>query len=167
MKLVLIFFSFFFAQYSLAQKDTLLHKNNVFIELAGTSVFWSINYERNLIHFGDFKFNARAGLSMMNLYDFELKFNPNLTLPTSLQILYGKKQHNLELGTSLIANRISFLDSETLEKETDVKLSGGLILGYRFHKEKSRMNYRVFYSPLWEYFQSYKHWGGLSVGVSF
>ncbi len=167
MRLLLILFSVFITLNISANGDSTVYKNHVFLETAGTSVFWSLNYERDLGIVNQFQFKGRVGFSFMNLYDFERKFNPNLTFPLSLQVLYGKEKHFIEVGASFVPSTVSFFNANTLSKETALNLSSGGIVGYRFHKKGNRMNYRIFYAPLWEYFKSYKHWGGASVGVSF
>ena len=167
MRLILFMFSFIYVLNVSANGDSTVYKNHVFLEAAGTSMFWSLNYERDLVTFKQFQLKGRIGFSFMNLYDFERKFNPNLTFPLSLNVLYGNEKHFIEVGAALVPNTVSFFNADILAKETVLKLSGGGIVGYRFHKKGKRMNYRIFYAPLWEYFESYKHWGGASRGVSF
>jgi hypothetical protein len=167
MRFLIILISLLFSLNVFANGDSAVFRNNVFLETAGTSMFWSLNFERGLGVVKNFQFKGRVGFSFMNLYDFERKFNPNLTFPISLQVLYGKENHFIEVGTSLVTSTVSYFDADELAKKTDLNLSVGGIVGYRFHKKGTRMNYRIFYAPLWEYFQSYKHWGGASVGVSF
>lgn len=165
-----LFFFFFLATAFVSAKEVAIEKrenHHVFLECAGTSMFWSLNYEFQMLRYESFQFKPRVGFSFMNAFDFERKFNPNWTIPISFNCTYGRRNHHVEVGSSITASLNYFYNVNSKVKDYEWNVSSGFIAGYRYQNPDKKMVYRVFYSPIWEYFQHYRHWGGASVGFKF
>jgi len=155
-----------------AQRDTLV-KNAVYIEALGIGGLGSINYEHFVFEKNRFIIGVRLGLSTYRITDFRNKFNPDVIIPISVNFLYGTK-HKLEIGLgNTYTNTVhAGLD---LSPERETAIHGNAYIGYRLQfltkkpilKNINGFVIRIGYSPLFEYFRSVRHWGGLSFGITF
>lgn len=153
--------------HSFAQSDTSLPaKNSIYLEAAGTGGFGSINYERLVASKNKWQMALRSGLSTYNLRDFTNAFNPDLVLPMSLLGRYGKN-HHFELGFGHTTTFIVQTNQSTWKPERTAHLHAHLILGYRYQKEQGGPMVRLSYTPLLEFYNHLRHWGGISLGHAF
>ncbi|MEO9217767.1 MAG: hypothetical protein ABI315_04240 [Bacteroidia bacterium] len=148
----------------MSQPDTLhAFNNSVYVEALGIGGYGSLNYERILFSKNKLKLAVRLGASTYHVMDYRLKFNPDIILPISLNALFGNR-HLIEMGlgqtiTSLVSA------NEFRKAERNNNLHATFNIGYRY--EKSRMLFRICYSPIIEYYNSIRHWGGISFGYRF
>lgn len=140
--------------------------NAVYIEALGMGGYGSVNYERLLFYQKKMHLGLRLGIGTYRLRDFEMNFNPDLTVPFSIHAYYGKT-HHIEIGagqtfTSIV--RASALDFAVERKSS---LSSNFLLGYRYQKSSGGLLFRLNYSPIVSSNEAFKHWYGLSVGYAF
>lgn len=93
-------------------------KNFVYVELGGTAVLYSINYDRTVARGESFKLNARIGFATL------LKEEPYI-IPLEITGNVGRNNRFFEFGPGY-----------SLTQGRDNGL-GSLRLGYRIEKEKS------------------------------
>lgn len=134
------------------------YRNNLFIELLGSSFLYSVNYERSLFRKHTSNFNLRSGIIVLNRYAA-----PNLGINYTVG-----KIHKAEFG-------LNALFTEQRFKENDFTL----IFGYRY--VKNRILIRLTYTPFFAFktnssaYQRYamsetdypifqNHYGGVSFG---
>ncbi|MDX2194878.1 MAG: hypothetical protein NW207_00540 [Cytophagales bacterium] len=71
------------------------YKNYLYIEGAGKSIYYSLNYERQCYGNDLLKINARLGTSFL-IYD--KYYESLLTINYGLSVLYGSTAHKIEIG---------------------------------------------------------------------
>lgn len=147
-----------------AQDST--HVHCVYLEAFGAGGYGSINYDRELRELGPLKLRGRVALSTLNVIDIEQRFNPDVIVPIGLSLTYGK-EHQLELGAGQTVTAIVETDLVENEKEREFGISAFLGLGYRYQPLESGFIFRLGYTPLIEFYDSFRHWGGLSIGYRF
>ena len=140
-------------------------KNNLSVEVLGAGGWWAANYERKVFTKKLAALHVRAGLGTYRFRDYELKLNPDITIPVAAHFLYGKK-HKLDLSIGQTLSNIVQLQSSTMEKKRIISLSAFAGVGYRYQSTKGLM-LRISYIPMIEYYQHFRHWAGVSVGYTF
>ncbi len=146
--------------------ETPVANNSLNIEVLGKAGYGSVNYERQFHTRGDIRFYLRAGLGTYNIYDFTGVFNPDIILPISLLVTYGIP-HGIEAGTGNIFSSIVQTDTETWGPQRFNRSSAAFSFGYRYQKQEGGFVFRIGYKPVFEFFRSFVHWGGLSFGYTF
>jgi len=147
-------------------RDRLSTKHAVYLEVLGGGGYGSLNYERFIPVKNGLRLNIRAGISTYRLRDFELKFNPDIILPFSAGIIYGKA-HSMEIGLGQTYSSVSEIDIEEFAPQRKERLSAFGIIGYRVTFRKPAIMLRIAYTPVWEFYDVLRHWAGLSFGYSF
>ncbi len=132
----------------------------LFIEGGGAGGYGSLNCELRFRMKDHFLFTRRLGLGTYKLSDFERKFNPELIVPLTFMVSYGKKQQ-VELGAGPSFSSYPMLDQ--MKKERAFLLSANFLLGYRYTTSK-RFFYRVAFTPMYEQNKQFRPWFGLSFG---
>jgi hypothetical protein len=133
---------------------------------AGPGGYWSLNYEYTIALPQQFYLSANIGFSTLHLKDFTQTFNPDLIFPVGVHLTYGKK-HRAELGIGEVFSSIVRFDATTIRAKRFLDFHSYLLVGYRYQKPTGGLLLRAFYSPLLEFNQRYRHWGGISIGYSF
>lgn len=146
---------------AVAQDSTKM--NAVYGEIGGTGVYGSVGYERFFSINDNWTVCTRIGLSTLKFFDFNGKFNPDIILPISAGILYGKR-HQAEFSFTHIITGIYEHESDP-SKTWDS--NGALTLGYRFNMKKIPLFTKVFYSPMLIRYETIVHWGGIGIGYKF
>ncbi|MDX2360985.1 MAG: hypothetical protein QNK23_09275 [Crocinitomicaceae bacterium] len=157
---------------SFAQNDSIAY-NAFYVEALGIGGLGSINYERFVFMKSKFTLGVRLGLSTHRMTDFRNKFNPDILVPISVNAMYGGK-HRIEIGVGTTYSSIVYATAEFVP-ERETAMHGNVYLGYRFQfytkkpflKNAKGFLFRIGYSPIFEYFSSIRHWGGLSFGITF
>lgn len=129
-------------------------KNNIYLELGGSGVVYSINYERIILKINRFSLNTRIGYA--TLRDF-------YAIPMTIHILVGKKR-NIENRSYLdIGSGITFINfcADCMHEKLVV-----FIFGYRFQSLNNGVMCRISYNPFIEGNQ-FHHWVGVTVGFKF
>tara|TARA_R110002111_G_scaffold228138_1_gene289618 strand:+ start:86 stop:574 length:489 start_codon:yes stop_codon:yes gene_type:complete len=150
--ILLIFFSCF----TLGQEES-TKKKSVFLELAGSGGFGSINFEQSFFHRGSLELTWRAGLSFAPV---DRNNGTGIVFPLMINALLGKSSHKVELG---LGQGITVTTRGSLFALTTA------VVGYRFQSSEKPWFYRVSYTPLISYLVDFQvqHWGGVSVGYTF
>lgn len=138
--------------------------NSVYIEVGGIGVYGSIGYERLFPVTSKWTLGGRVGLSTLNFIDFRGKFNPDLILPITASIYFGKT-HQAEFGLANIF--IGVNEFEDNEVHRNWSANGALIIGYRFNAKRNPIYAKCFYSPMLIEYERLNHWGGLGIGYRF
>lgn len=164
MPIKFFFILLLFSLHAISQPDTLRTFNNrVYVEAFGIGGYGSLNYERILFSKNKLKLGLRVGVSTYHLMDYRVKFNPDIILPFSVNSFYGN-HHQLEIGVGQTVT--SLVSANELRKvERNNSLHATFNIGYRY--EKSRLLFRICYSPIIEYYNYFHHWGGISIGYRF
>lgn len=122
------------------QADRLSNKNAIYLELLGSGLFYSINYDRILITKTKLALSGRIGLSyfpITNFWDFH-----TFSIPLELNLLIGKENKYFEIGLS------SLYQQNFDEMNTSRSLFGSFRLGYRYQKNDDGLIYRIGLTPL-------------------
>jgi len=140
-------------------------KNTVYLEAGGTGGYGSLNYERLLPFKNNFHITARIGFSTIKIKDFNQKLNPDVLIPIGINAFYGLN-HKIQIGFGQVfANTVrANLQGETVRQ---TNLHTYFTIGYRYQKESSRFLFGINYTPILEFQETFRHWGGLTIGYSF
>jgi len=154
-----------FAQSGTATKS----KSSIYLELGGAAGLWSLNYDRALWEINEsFRLHARAGLGMYS--EFNGAGFPDVMVPVSGMVLWGKHTHRVEAGGGITYYNWTLRDAlstDGFSRRSD--LLGHLILGYRFQKLEGGLMFRVTYTPIINNYSNkpFEHWAGGSIGYTF
>jgi hypothetical protein len=144
-------------------------QNAVFVELLGSGLVYSINYERIL---ATVPVGLRAGASFFTYKVSQAMGSGNLTLatfPLLASYYLGVACHKLELGlgatflysvASSDANGIQYGDSGL-----GVAASG--VVGYRYLPDVRGVTFGAGFTPLVRPGKPFLPWGGVNVGYAF
>ena len=150
---------------SVAQDDNNqigIKQHSIFLELGGSGLWYSLNYDRILRTYENDAITGRIGISYFGDID-----DNAITIPVSSSYLLRIKNNYLELG-----------GGPTFLLSFDEKIAGmGLlgIIGYRHYiKKNDRWMYRITFNPFFAEYSSDKHylnwvgipWAGASIGYS-
>lgn len=139
-----------------------LRSNNWYVELGGTALFYSVNYEKFLFRTKQEQliWSARIGFGYNPI---EYRFMNALSLdkntfmvPFSSSILIGPGKDKLELGAGF-----SMLTKDLSDRE----IAPSLIAGIRVI-EVNRVTFRVNYIPVFRN-EQFLHWIGVSLGLNY
>lgn len=139
-------------------------RNTIYAELLGPGLLYSLNYDRMMTE----NLSGRIGFSMLNL-DAGKPGEPSkvnvTTIPVTLNYLYGKRNHKLELSGGLVF----ITASQKFDGVSSIEGSGSLAtagLAYRYHPVNGGLNFRLGVSPIFDN-NMFLTWGGVSLGYSF
>jgi hypothetical protein len=167
MKIVAFTFALFlFVQTTSAQTDTTTSRHILYAEGGGIGGYVSVNYENVFFSKGFFKLSARVGVGSYRMLDFQNQFNPDVIIPVALYGMVGKT-HFAEIGFGQAIASTVHVNIENLQPDRRVNLHANFSVAYRFQRAKGGLFFRLSYSPLVEYYQTFRHWGGISVGYIF
>lgn len=171
--LLFLFASFFFTFASFAQnyngdKEA---KNSVYLDIMGTGGWYSLNYERILFTKDKLDLGISSGASVTHFKDFDRRFNPDFSIPLSLNAFYGKN-HHLEVGVGSTFASVVRADEDYLaQRYLNINLT--MTLGYRYQKPGGGFLFRAAYTPIIPVYRQisengeFKNWFSLSFGYSF
>ena len=134
--------------------------NNWFIELGGTGLFYSLNYEKILYKSTKWGWTGRVGFAY-NPKDYtllnkiELEKGTFIT-PFTTSVLYGQRKEKLELGAGFTMVSRGISDRDVIPT---------FILGFRV-VEVNKVFFRVAYTPVIQD-GKYINWYGVSLGRNF
>jgi len=144
-------------------------KNSVQLELGGHGLFYSVNYERNLLNADHFKTSVQIGFSF---YPAPIDLRCRLWVPVSFNQLISHNQHHLELGLGIVFTE--FQNYGDMEGNIHYKMGLTPFLsgkaGYRYQKPDGRMQYKVLFTPLLERengITGFHPLGAVSIGYTF
>ena len=148
-------------------QNTILSKHAIVLDLGGISAFGSLNYERLLVSKNNNILTGKIGFSIFRFRDFEREVNPDLLFPLSIQYLKRKKSHHAVLGIGQIFSSVVKTSRNFNGTVRENKLSGSIVIGYRFQKRDRPFFIQASYTPIFEFYKTWWHWGGLSLGYNF
>ena len=146
---------------------TILSKHSVVLDLGGISAYGSLNYERLLFSKNNNVITGKVGFSSYRLKDFERKFNPDMIFPLSVQYLKKRNNHHAVFGIGQTLSSVVKASRDFSSTVRENKLSGSFIVGYRFQKREHPFYIQASYSPILEFYKTWIHWGGISLGYNF
>lgn len=157
--------SFFDNQYSndndtarrlIGTSQPLVQKHNLFLELAGSGGFGSLNFEWMFVKRNKFRWMLRAGISATYI---DANNGMVLVFPTMIHGVYSPKTHvhSLDFG---IGQSFSITTKGSFFVRTPISI------GYRLEPNKKRLFYRFSYTPIISNIVGFQweHWGGISIG---
>ncbi len=155
MKQATLFFLCLMPGILFAQTDSIKRKS-IFLEIAGSGGFGSVNFEKHFYKKKNIAFTWRAGLGFAPI----TKDNGiGIVFPLMINSIIGKSSHKLEFGLGqgiTITTKGSFFALTTAS------------IGYRYQRETKNWFYRVAYTPLISYILDIQiqHWAGVSIGYT-
>jgi len=170
--LLTILIVLFYSIQLFSQKDSIKKPRYqcAYLEVGGPSTIASLNYEIGLIQFEHLNINARIGFGATRFQDFNLKVNPDYTIPIGLNgtfPLFNKKKGILKVEL-MVGNTISSyvrVNSEyNPQREFDNHGFTSIGPSWTFGKGiYTRLNYCL----ILDKYKTPFHWGGLSLGYKF
>ncbi len=150
-----------------SQIDTNQTSQNVlYIEGVGIGGYGSLNYERIIPVKANLRIGLRIGISTYNITDYTTKFNPDIIIPIAINGLYGNN-HKIEFGLGQTISNIVQANHSNWKPERVTNLHANFTIGYRYQKDKGGVIFRCSYTPIIEFYEFYRHWGGISIGYDF
>ena len=195
-KTLLFLLSTFYIAALLAQDSTPIKpdtlaktgKNVIYMELLGSALFYSINYE-NVLWAKDKKvITARIGLSHGDIYN---KTIYELFAPITTSFLYGRNKSKLELGAGGLVHFNTHPYPRTRKERKNYVENGEapafsppfevfpiVVIGYRFQPKTKGIVFRTSFTPIVDRLFRYNYfviedkfpvfwWGGMSIGYIF
>jgi hypothetical protein len=136
-------------------------KNTIYLEVGGSAIVYSINYERRITDNLWWRLGASYVPEAIALVEI-------VTFPIGISYLIGKDDKHLELGfavTPTYTNSDFFTDKSN-RKEHGIII--GPIIGYRFQPKRLDVIFKLAFTPLFTTFEAkFLPFGGLSLGYSF
>lgn len=166
--IICIFFlfqcSFIMAQYDDEVETYIEPKGNNcwFIELGGSALFWSFNYEKYLYrnYNKSFTWTGRVGIgySPINyrLLNSVYLDNGSITMPFNTSMVYGKGKEKLELGLGYTLATKNLVEREIFPT---------LLAGFRVVDNNGTL-LKILYTPHYRN-EKYVNWFGVSLGRNF
>lgn len=147
-------------------------KHHLFLEALGAGGYGSVNYEYEGITLGadpnsPWHLSLNAGLGSYHFLDYERRFNPDLIVPLGINISWGD-QHRLKGGVGVIPCLIVMATPNG--KQRSLNTSFNLRLGYQYSIITAKgkgLTLGLYYTPMFEYFHYFRHWGGVQIGFLF
>lgn len=139
--------------------------HHVFLEAGGCALYGSLNYEYSILHKNKLTVASRIGIGVLNLNDFTNRFNPDIVIPLGADVFFGTI-HHVELNLINTFTSTVYANQQG-EVTRNFNLNGSLFVGYRYQKPEGRWVARAGYTPIFENYQTLKHWAGISIGYRF
>lgn len=157
--LLLLIFCFAF-NLSYSQKSDRKH-NNVFIEIGGTAIYGSINYERNFYLNDKFGSSLSIGILPINAeHLYGVDFFP--IMPMRANAFYEQNKHKYVLGFSVFPVRELTENPEKLEYF--INYNHSFFLGYRYTYPNNRFNVGFSLNPIIDSTGILIPWVGFQIG---
>ncbi|WP_159038499.1 hypothetical protein [Brumimicrobium mesophilum] len=168
MKTIVLILSFFALSFgALSQTPSFpVHPNIIYFEAGGTCGYGSLNFERLLPFKNNFQVSGRIGITTIKIQDYNQKLNPDVLIPFGLKAFYGV-EHKIQLGIGQVFANTVRSDSDTQKMVRQTNFHTYFSIGYRYQKEGARFLFGINYTPFIEFQETFRHWGGLTIGYSF
>lgn len=163
----LLFFIFCLLPFGLKSQEVSFPKHSIVLEAGGIGGYGSINYERAFYLKEKHLLSYKVGFSIFRFKDFERDLNPDLLFPISIQYNRKFNNHRSFLGVGQTVSSIVKASSDFSSKVRKTRLSLSYIIGYRFQRDNKPFFYQISYTPIFEQYKTFQHWGGISFGYSF
>ncbi len=147
--------------------------NQVFLELLGNGLLYSLNYERFLTAWNQ-RFGVRGGASFITYKISSANGAGNLVLasvPIVASWYGGSSAHKLQLGLGASALYVSAATDATGQKfsgsEEGLGIAATAVVGYRYLPRDGGFTFGIGFTPLLRSGRGFLPWGGASGGVAF
>jgi hypothetical protein len=124
-------------------QNTDIKKNALSLEIAGTGILYSFNYDRMLLINENMRFAVNIGTwyipPMPSLSDFNYMIGGTVGFST----LFGKTKHFAELGLNL-----SYINMKDIDDNVFHTLYQPIRIGYRFQKDEGGLFLRAAFMPM-------------------
>jgi len=176
-QLMIIFFSVIafsaYSQISLQDKNRVLNRNNVYLELGGSAYYYSVNYEKLIVKSNFTALFARLGLEYLPIRDADRIVH----FPLAANLLLGSKRGKLEIGVGALF-RLDFSENNVGGEgyyltDPPTRIFMAPVLGYRWHSKPNEYGeqfmMRFVFTPLlgMNVFTDtpfFVPWAGISIG---
>lgn len=135
-------------------------KNALYVELAGNSLIYSLNYDRRFSN----KISGRVGLMRAGVSGVSLT-----AFPLMVNYLLGSGNHRFEIGAGPQIFLVSVDvpgDGFSGFDEDATAIAGTATIGYRYQPTDGGFVFRIGVTPSFSQF-GFQPWGGLSLGYAF
>ncbi len=143
--------------------------NGIEVNAGGHGIFYSFGYERYLLNTKTFKLTAKCNMAY---YPPKLDLARTLWIPVTINGIYSFGKHHAELGMGLMLAKdhlnLNFKMQNTIDG--DAQLFPVFSAGYRYQKPAGRYYYKVMFTPVVEYSETFSDFyplGGLTFGYTF
>ena len=140
---------------------TAQHRKLSYIELGGSSIFGSINYDMRFSSNVNDGLGARIGFGgTFGTFDTDRIY----TAPIGVNYVYGKGRNGLLIGV----NSVLAFNGEDVKKPSDFKsVIFSADIGYRFTPKDNGLSFQATYSPLFNTVDgNMPFWIGAGIGYS-
>jgi len=137
--------------------------NSFFIELGGSGLFYTFNYERI---FGDADISLRVGFGYLHLDGTFLghAFNEeDLSVPAIASYYLGRGSHRIQIG---LGGVLLYQQADGSHEGTTTSLNVAGVLGYRYLPLDGGVNFGISFTPCFRPDLTVP-WGGVDFGVGF
>lgn len=136
--------AFFFLSFiSLKAQDTNVKKNVVNVEVAGSGIFYSFNYDRMLIIDENMRFTVNVGAWYIPQFENFADFKMIIGAVVGFNTLIGKEKHFAELGLNL-----SYMLMEDIDDSKFHVIYLPIRLGYRYQRDEGGLFLRASFMPM-------------------
>lgn len=145
-----------------AQNYGMDRTQNVFVEVMGNGLFYSVNYDTRFS--GSDGLGARGGIGYIAIAGASLT-----SIPVMVNYLFGKEKHYFEVGggaTYVFASTGNNF-GPMMEKDSGSALLGTLNLGYRFQPADGGIMFRGGLTPFFGAGNFWPFWPQASIGYTF
>jgi hypothetical protein len=157
---ILFTFSFIIGSLTNINSQTIEAKNTTYFELAGKGLYYSFNYERNIVELSDkLSLQASIGFSLFPGMT-DIKKSTDFTMPLELNLRYALSiNHNIVAGygTTLYKYKLNDIDISNANLSQEPILPqlkevkewfSHIVIEYRFQKPEGGLMYKAGFSPL-------------------
>jgi len=135
----ILFLTFF----KLNAQENSIKKNAFNVELAGSGLLYSLNYDRLLIIDNRMRFTMNVGTWYIPYVETISDFNYMLGVVVGVNTLFGKQTHFLELGIN-----VSYMNMKDMEDNYFHTAYLPIRLGYRYQKDEGGLFFRASLMPI-------------------
>lgn len=166
MKRLIFLLTLFFT--SISHGNDFFAKNSIFLEIGGSGLLYSINYDRIIGNYA----SSRIGLSCFEIYNgsIEDQHHIDCLLPVFGNFVLGKSSHHYEFGGGPIISNSYNLSTW----DNDLSTLIGISLGYRYQPNLGGFFFRGGITPVLfplkpdpSTWKGIIPWAGISIGYSF
>ncbi|MCC7029225.1 MAG: hypothetical protein IT257_02895 [Chitinophagaceae bacterium] len=143
--------------------------NGIEVNAGGHGIFYSFGYERYLLNTKKLKLTAKCNMAY---YPPKLDLARTLWIPITVNGIYSFGKHHAELGAGLMLAKdhlnLNFKMQNTIDG--DAQIFPVFSAGYRYQKPAGRYYYKVMFTPVMEYSETFSDFyplGGLTFGYTF
>ena len=149
--------------FSFSQKNE-FSNNEIVLDLGGIGGFGALSFQKKMFEINQVQISGKLGISFFRFKDFTQTFNPDILVPFSINLNRQFNKFGFQIGIGQTVSSIVTVSSNFQSKERENTVSGSLMLGMKFDNPQKRMTYSIFYSPIFQQYNRYRHWGGMSIG---